>query len=399
MQSIFDYNSTFESQYRQQQQQSPRQAQSQQAQSQSQSQQQFDANARQPDRPCSEQDAYQASSQTPFDSPACNQRPENFSPNTSMPSTQAPPPQYSQFTSGHAFSTNHQYPEQNENAPENSFEANHVRTGVNAYELARIFQHLRQHHPNNPVVFASPRGGPVPFEPHSYERYRNDSQLREYFRNNNLDIRRALSHTVPVSWVQPEEYGAAICVGSQGALWDFATHADVAAALYNIYERNKGTIAAIGHGLAALLNVPNQRPAPQQQQQQQQQSQQKEAQRRYMVENRCMACFTANEEREFAACAAKAAAESSASSSGPTTRRREAASQRQKEPSGACPSAAESETFCLPYNMEEEFRKRGARVESVKPFEPQVVNEGRLVTAQNEASTQRFMEEFSRSFA
>ena len=279
-------------------------------------------------------------------------------------------------------------------------------TGTNVYELSYIWTVLKEKHPNSPGVIASPRGGPVATDPQSADRLHNDSHLKNKI--SNTDFYQRLGHTVPVSWICPDEYAAVIAVGGEGALYDLPEHGDVALAISHIYERNKGTVAAIGRGTAALLNVPASSAYASATTESESSLNLKNAEchsdvegRKYLVEGKRMTCYSRQEEEETGgnlhpthegshhgskSTIPNAPGEAS---KGPAahTRRKE-----QQNPEGK----RSMSNYALPYDLEEELRRRGAKTECAKPFEPNVVVDGRIITAQSYPSMKRFMEEFSK---
>ncbi|WP_026423747.1 type 1 glutamine amidotransferase domain-containing protein [Actinokineospora inagensis] len=63
----------------------------------------------------------------------------------------------------------------------------------------------------------------------------------------------ALHNTIPIAEAEPT-YDAIYFVGGHGAMWDFPTNPAIHSLTREIYER-PGIIAAICHGQAALINV------------------------------------------------------------------------------------------------------------------------------------------------
>lgn len=331
----------------------------------------------------------------------------------------APNPQGTQSASG-TQSAQHAH---NEGANNCSFPERHARTGINIYELASVWCALRSRFPDNPVVFASPRGGPVAIDSCSYMRLREDDRVQAQLRESGFDIPLMLGHTLPIAWVNPDEYAAAIAFGSHGALCDLPSHPDVAAVLLRIYENNKGTLAAFGRGVAAFMNMPASREQP----------------RTHFLNGKRVACTPNAEEQQLAArlrenapdtqvlatayatgygpaffsALARETGETRAASSAeqprskPATRSTARTSSPQTAGRGAEASGekqglaapAYERFYALPYSLEDELRSRGARVENTKPFEANVVSDARIVTAQNSASVERFVEAFARSFS
>lgn len=210
------------------------------------------------------------------------------------------------------------------------FTKGHQPTGVDIFELGYLWMQLYKQYKMD-LTFATPRGGPVAADPFSVERIEKDDFLRDKLREERDFIAR-MGHTIPISWIKPEEFKLVIILGSHGAMFDLPEHDDIAMAISEIYQRN-GYVAAIGHGVAALLNVKMER-----------------GKGEYMIKNKRITCPTKEEERQIGV-----------------------------------------ENY-LPYMLEERLRERGARVENKKPFESNVQFDDRLITAQNAPSVKDFVE-------
>ena len=206
-------------------------------------------------------------------------------------------------------------------------------TGVDVYEVACLWQTLSK---NYEIDFCSPEGGPVAADPHSLEMTEQDEQVRRAMRADRAQLINLLGHTYPIKWVRPEEYECCIVTGSHGAMLDLPECKQVTRCITEIYE-NGGLVGTIGHGAAALINCKSS------------QSQQSEEED-FLVKGKRMCCFSEREEHEA--------------------------------------RFAEA----VPYSLERRLRDRGARLENQKPFESQVVEDGRLLTAQNARSAQEFAE-------
>lgn len=100
------------------------------------------------------------------------------------------------------------------------------------------------------IDFASPRGGKAPMDPKS--RDLSDTENKAFLGNKTLV--KALNHTVPLSKINPKDYQAVIFAGGHGTMWDFRDSKQVNRISARIYE-NGGVVAAVCHGVAALLNV------------------------------------------------------------------------------------------------------------------------------------------------
>lgn len=131
-------------------------------------------------------------------------------------------------------------------------------------------------------------------------------------------------NSTPLSSVDPKRYDAVIYAGGHGTMWDFSNHPDVNAFTAKVYE-NQGITAAICHGPAALTDV-------------------KLSNGKYLVSGKKVAAFT-NEEEDIVEL-----------------------------------------TDAVPFSLQDKLIERGAQHVYGKPWQNNVVVDGRLVTGQNPQS-------------
>ncbi len=143
-----------------------------------------------------------------------------------------------------------------------------------------------------------------------------------------------LENTKKLEAVNAEDYQAIIFAGGHGTMWDFAQTKAVASVAEGIYRRG-GVVAAVCHGPAALVNLKNEDGSP-------------------LVRGKRLATFS-NAEEEAAGL-----------------------------------------TKFVPFLLESEFKKLGARYESAPLWQEKVVVDGRLVTGQNPASAAGVGEEVAK---
>jgi len=222
----------------------------------------------------------------------------------------------------------------NINDSEKDFTREHQPTGVDVFELGYMWLHLHKEYKME-LVFTTPRGGPVAADPKSVDRMEKDSKLRDKLKDEREFIAK-MGHTLPISWIKPEEFKLVILLGSHGAMFDLPEHDDVACAITEIYRKN-GYVAAIGHGIAGLMNV------------------RKERRGDYLIKGKKITCPTKDEEREVG-----------------------------------------YDSF-LPYMLEDRLKERGANIQNKKAFESNVVVDERLITAQNAPSVQEFVKKIGES--
>ena len=125
--------------------------------------------------------------------------------------------------------------------------------------------------------------------------------------------------------LDPAAYDAILYVGGQGAMWDFPDDKDLAGLARAVYEAG-GTVAAVCHGPAALVNLTL-------------------SDGTYLVAGKNVAAFTNTEE------------------------------------------AAVGRAEIVPFLLQTALEERGARHTGAPDFESHVVVDGRLATGQNPASS------------
>lgn len=140
----------------------------------------------------------------------------------------------------------------------------------------------------------------------------------------NAAYRAKISNTLKPSDVRVCDYAAIYFAGGHGTMWDFADNNELQELTRQIYE-SKGVVGAVCHGPSGLVNV-------------------KLSSGKYLVEGKRVNSFTDAEEK-----------------------------------------ALKLEKV-VPFMLESELRKRGAKFESSEMWQPHVAVDGRLVTGQNPAS-------------
>lgn len=130
--------------------------------------------------------------------------------------------------------------------------------------------------------------------------------------------------TMPLSIIDPAEYQAVVFAGGSGTMWDFPNNEHVNRVAVGIYE-NKGIVSAICHGPAALVDM-------------------KLSNGEYLVVGKNVAAFTNEEEQQL------------------------------------------KQTDVIPFLLQDKLIERGAKHVYGKPWEENVVVDGRLITGQNPAS-------------
>lgn len=169
----------------------------------------------------------------------------------------------------------------------------------------------------------SPLGGASPLEPRSLKWPNADASARAWLAS--ADKRALLADTAKPEDIAPAAFDAIYFTGGHAVMWDFPEHAGLQRLAREIYEQG-GVVSSVCHGYCGLLNI-------------------RLSDGALLVAGRRLTGFSWREE-VLAGVAGK-----------------------------------------VPYNAEEEMRRRGARYEKAwLPFMPKVVVDGRLVTGQNPPS-------------
>ncbi|KES22248.1 MULTISPECIES: type 1 glutamine amidotransferase domain-containing protein [unclassified Pseudomonas] len=169
----------------------------------------------------------------------------------------------------------------------------------------------------------SPKGGVTPLEPRSLKWPNRDASAKAWLAD---DAHRALlANTAKPEDIDPADFDAIYFTGGHAVMWDFPDDAGLQRLTRAIYERG-GIVSSVCHGYCGLLNTTL-------------------SDGSLLVAGRRLTGFSWRE--EILAGVAKK----------------------------------------MPYNAEEQMKRRGARYEkALLPFVPKVVVDGRLVTGQNPQS-------------
>ena len=169
----------------------------------------------------------------------------------------------------------------------------------------------------------SPAGGPVPLEPRALKWPNLDATAKAWLADETR--MELLAHSARPDEIDPADYDAIHFTGGHGVMWDFPGAIGLQRLTRAIYERG-GIVSSVCHGYCGLLNTTL-------------------SDGTLLVAGRRLTGFAWSEE-VLAGVAKK-----------------------------------------VPYNAEEEMKRRGARYEkALLPFVPKVVVDGRLVTGQNPQS-------------
>ncbi len=174
------------------------------------------------------------------------------------------------------------------------------------------------------VDIASPRGGPVGFDPASIKAEGGNAAETERLLQD-PSVQNQLQQSLPLAGVRAADYAAVFLPGGHGTMWDLPEDKEVKRVIEEAYAQDK-VIAAVCHGPAGLLNAtaPDGKP---------------------ILAGRKVNGFTNEEE------------------------------------------AAVGLSMVVPFELETRMRSLGADFTKAAPWQPYAVHDGRLITGQNPQSS------------
>ncbi|GAB4029440.1 type 1 glutamine amidotransferase domain-containing protein [Spirosoma gilvum] len=122
------------------------------------------------------------------------------------------------------------------------------KTGLWLSEATHFYDELAGR--NLPYDIASPNGGPIPIDEKSVDR--RDTINEKWY--NNPTFRSKLENSLRLDEVKSADYQIIYFAGGHGTMWDFPNNEAIQRITRQIYE-NGGMVAAVCHGVSALLNV------------------------------------------------------------------------------------------------------------------------------------------------
>lgn len=144
---------------------------------------------------------------------------------------------------------------------------------------------------------------------------------------NDAELMAKVIRSIPLTQVRAEDYSAVLYSGGSGPMWDFPNNEDIQRISTAIYENN-GIVSAVCHGNAALVNI-------------------RLSDGKLLIKNKRIAAFTNEEE------------------------------------------ASLGTTDIVPFLLQDKLVEQGAIHVYGKPWQENVVIEGRLITGQNPASAKK----------
>jgi putative intracellular protease/amidase len=174
------------------------------------------------------------------------------------------------------------------------------------------------------ITLASPAGGQPPLDPKSDEPGAQTAATERFRRD--AEAQQQLASTLPLASVNVVDFDAVFYPGGHGPMWDLTNDA-ASIALLQTAERGGKPIGLVCHATGALIKVRGANGQP-------------------LIAGRKVTGFSNSEE------------------------------------------AAVGLTTVVPFLIEDEFQRLGARYEKGADWHPNVVTDGRLVTGQNPASSE-----------
>lgn len=171
------------------------------------------------------------------------------------------------------------------------------------------------------IDFVSPKGGKAPVDGFDLE----DPINKEFWEDEVYKLKT--KNTLKPSEVKVEDYNVIYYAGGHGTMWDFADNIELQTIARKIYE-NKGIVAAICHGPAALVNI-------------------KLSDGKYLVDGKKINSFTDAEEKALGL------------------------------------------EKVVPFLLEAKLKERGAKFENSDLWQIHVTNDQRVITGQNPMSAKR----------
>jgi putative intracellular protease/amidase len=122
------------------------------------------------------------------------------------------------------------------------------KTGLWLSELTHFYDVMEKR--RIVMDFASPLGGSIPIDERSFDL--KDECNARYWEDSNF--KGKLENSLKPEQVHASDYRLIYFAGGHGAMWDLTDNLIFQQITRSVYERN-GMIAAVSHGVCALLNV------------------------------------------------------------------------------------------------------------------------------------------------
>ncbi|WP_336832748.1 type 1 glutamine amidotransferase domain-containing protein [Staphylococcus pseudoxylosus] len=130
------------------------------------------------------------------------------------------------------------------------FEGSSKATGLWLGELVHFYDYFNSK--NYQIDLFNINGGSTPIDPVSLKPFMLDSMTKKYY--NNESFMDMLSNSQSINEAKPAEYDVIYFTGGHGVMFDFPNNEAIQHAINEVYNHG-GIVAAVCHGIAALLNV------------------------------------------------------------------------------------------------------------------------------------------------
>jgi putative intracellular protease/amidase len=104
------------------------------------------------------------------------------------------------------------------------------------------------------ITLASPKGGPIPFDPKSESIIASNSTIRRFQKD--PEAISDLSHSLSLSTLNADNFDMLLLPGGHGPLWDFSDNEPLRHLLDDFIRQGK-ILGLISHGVSALLSLRN----------------------------------------------------------------------------------------------------------------------------------------------
>lgn len=224
-------------------------------------------------------------------------------------------------------------------------EDTHARTGTDVKELAYLYHCLTKRSGYQIVLASTQDSSPIPFDPRSIEDSKDDEIVQEFLKDR--EAMDCVKSPCDISEIvdKARDFSAIIIPGGAGCMIDLTDDSiakELSKLVNRVYDDNEGIVAAIGFGLAALVNV-----------QKESETKDKEPtstkKENAWLKNRAVTCNTTEEIKDM---------------------------QLDKK---------------LPFNLEQKLKDLGVKYHKTDKFRPYVVIDERLITAQNRNSSKEWV--------
>ena len=140
------------------------------------------------------------------------------------------------------------------NTSSNKFGENDKPTGLWLSELVHFYDYFNTN--GYQIDLFNIKGGDTPIDPVSLNTFMLDRVTKKYYKDEYF--MGLLKNTQSISQANPKEYDVIYFTGGHGVMFDFPDNQYIQNAVNEVYNHG-GIVAAVCHGITALLNVKNEK--------------------------------------------------------------------------------------------------------------------------------------------